>query len=62
MEKTENMLAVASSIRASHVELDCPNCGALIEGWNRDPRGLEDACDKCKKPYRIARDADVTIR
>ena len=62
METAESTLAVVSTIRARDAALDCPNCGKEIDGWVRDPRGLEDTCDSCKKPYRISATAEVKIR
>lgn len=52
---------IVSSIRASRASLDCPHCGAEIDGWLRDPRGAQDTCDECKQPYTVAPDASVKI-
>jgi hypothetical protein len=40
---------------------ECPHCGADVDGWMIDPRGRDDTCDDCDKPYTIAADADVVI-
>lgn len=59
MNETETK--VATSVRASRAAVDCPHCGEEQDGWMVDPRGCEQTCDKCKRPYKVAHDALVQI-
>ncbi len=52
---------VVTEIRVTVESLECPHCRATIEGWMRDPRGVSDTCDKCKKPFRVSPDASLRI-
>lgn len=53
-----NDLQVLSCMKAS---VECPHCHAEQGGWVADPRGREQTCDECHKPYRVAADAEVKI-
>lgn len=59
MSKTESK--TVTIVRASKAAVDCPHCGAEQDGWMVDPRGLEQTCDACKQPYKVATDALVQI-
>jgi hypothetical protein len=50
---------VATEVRTRGGSVQCPHCSTTVEGWQADPRGREDTCDHCKKPFAIAADATV---
>jgi len=52
---------VVTEISATRASLKCPHCDAEVDGWLHDPRGRDDHCDECKKPYKVAPDARVRI-
>lgn len=50
-----------TEIQAITVQLDCPYCGALQEGWVCDPRGVVEKCEECGEEYKVHPDADIDI-
>lgn len=55
-------LLVVTEIYARVHHVDCPHCGAEVDGWAGDPRGAETTCDYCEKPFKVHEDADVELR
>jgi hypothetical protein len=54
-------IPVVSKIKCRMIDLVCPHCGAIQEGWITDPRGREAECDDCGKKYGIAIDPQITF-
>lgn len=52
---------VVSEIKCKAVSLNCPHCGASQDGWMSDPRGCEEKCDECGKPYSVAIDSQINF-
>jgi hypothetical protein len=50
---------VVTEVRTRGGSVQCPHCSTTVEGWQADPRGREDTCDHCEKPFAIAADATV---
>lgn len=52
-------LAQVSEVHTRGVQFECPHCRTTVEGWQADPRGREDTCDRCHQQFYIAPDATV---
>lgn len=52
---------IVTVVKVSKPSFDCPHCGADVDGWAVDPRGRDDVCDACEKPYTVAADAQLKI-
>ncbi len=52
-------LALVSEVHTRGARFECPHCRTAVEGWQADPRGREDTCDRCRQPFYIAPDATV---
>lgn len=54
-------LKEAAVIYARADAVDCPHCGAAVNGWSGDPRGTKTNCDECGKPFKVAATAEVKL-
>lgn len=61
MSDAKANILVVSEIQCKAVSLNCPHCGATQDGWIADPRGREEECDKCGKPYSVAIDPQINF-
>ena len=52
-------MAQVTELHTRGVQFACPHCRTEIEGWQADPRGREDTCDRCHQQFYIAPDATV---
>ncbi|MBY0242148.1 MAG: zinc-ribbon domain-containing protein [Burkholderiaceae bacterium] len=52
-------LAKVTEVRTRGVQFNCPHCSTRIDGWQADPRGRDDKCDRCHQQFYIAPDATV---
>lgn len=52
-------MKTVTELRTHDVEVECPHCGALEEGFCVDPRGGDFECDSCGEKYQVHSDADI---
>jgi hypothetical protein len=53
------LIATVVIVEADYVL--CPACGARVDGWCKDPRGLETECDACDVTFAVAADAELQV-
>lgn len=62
MESHKNMKILTIQVFGAGIKVECPHCGAEIEGFVADPRGAVGVeCDECKEAFDVDSDAEVII-
>lgn len=49
------------SVSSFAVKVECPKCGAELDGWAGDPRGANLSCEECGVSLEIDPQAQVRI-
>jgi hypothetical protein len=52
-------LAQVTELHTRGAQFECPHCRTQIDGWQADPRGREDTCERCRQAFYIAPDATI---
>ncbi|BCL74141.1 hypothetical protein TUMSATVNIG1_61250 (plasmid) [Vibrio nigripulchritudo] len=50
---------IQSQMYTTQVELRCPHCDEIEDGFVGNPAGLEFTCDSCNEPYLVHPEADI---
>lgn len=52
---------VVTEIIATHIEVKCPYCGEMQDGFYGNPMGKRFECDHCDEEYGVHFDADIEL-
>lgn len=52
-------VAHVTEVHTRGAQFSCPHCRTQIDGWQADPRGREDTCDRCHQQFYVPPDATV---
>jgi len=55
-------IKIQTCLIARNVEVECPHCNVIQDGFFGNPAGAQFVCSDCKKPYLIHPEADIEHR
>ena len=56
---SKKIIKISTNMYATNVNVECPHCGEMQEGFIGNPAGGEFECVDCGKEFKVHEDADI---